>query len=308
MRRLMAEMRYNWLGDVPLQWGSFLDTPPDENDPSRASVFVIPVPYDSTTSFRGGARDGPGAIIAASRHIEDYDIELGRDISAIGIHTTPMLQANVGSPKAMIADVRTAVGEAARRCNLTAMLGGEHSISVGAVQAHAELHADLSVLYLDAHADMRNEYMGSRWGHASAARRISEICPITLVGVRSISGEEMEFVRQAALPICFWDDAADNRVEDAAEIALANLSANVYVSIDLDVLDHSIMAAVGTPEPGGMLWGEMLALLRAVASQRRVVGFDIVELSPAEGPTACAFTAAKLAYKMIGYASADSRG
>ena len=165
----------------------FLDTPPDEADPERAGVFVISAPYDGTTSFKAGARYGPAAIIEASRHLEDYDLELDRDISEIGIYTAPALTPDVSGPEGMIANVKAAVGDAARRGKLTALLGGEHSVSVGAVQAFAEIYDDLSVLYLDAHADMRDCYMGSRWGHASAARRISDICPVTLAGVRSIS-------------------------------------------------------------------------------------------------------------------------
>lgn len=304
----MTDPAYPWLGGVPLQWASFLDTPPSEDDPSAAAVFVIPVPYDATTSHRPGARHGPAAIISASRHLEDYDIELQRDISAVGIHTTPALRPNIAGPKAMIADVRAAVLSAAGQGKIAAILGGDHSISVGAAQAFASLHPDLSVLYIDAHADLRDRYMGSRWGHASAARRIQEICPIVQIGVRSISEPELRFARQAKTPIHFWrddapSDSADSDIAQAADFALANLSPNVYISFDLDALDPSIMSAVGTPEPGGILWRQALFLLRAVAARRRIVGFDIVELAPDEGPAACALTAAKLAYKLIGYAT-----
>ena len=294
---------YHWLGDAPLQWRTFLDTPPSENNPQDAAVFVIPVPYDGTTSFRGGARHGPAAIIEASKHLEDYDIELDRDISEIGIHTTPELMPNVDGPAGMIAAVRSAVGNAAAHGKLTALLGGEHSVSVGAVQAYAAIHDDLSVLYLDAHADMRDRYQGSRWGHASAARRISEICPIALVGVRSVSAGEMRFVRGQGIPAAMWTPGSAHNLERALALALEHVGGSVYISIDLDVFDPSIMSAVGTPEPGGMLWHEALALIRAVSRRANIVGFDIVELSPVEGPTACAFTAAKLAYKVMGYAT-----
>ena len=297
---------YGGLGGVPVQWQTFLDTPPDEGDPERARVFVISAPYDGSTSFKAGARQGPAAIIDASRHLEDYDLELGRDISEIGIYTAPALTPNVSGPEGMIANVKAAVGDAARRGKLTALLGGEHSVSVGAVQAFAEIYDDLSVLYLDAHADMRDCYMGSRWGHASAARRISEICPVTLAGVRSISAEEMRFVRERGIAAHFRREQAGDAGE-AIKKARANLSANVYVSIDLDVLDPSIMAAVGTPEPNGFSWNEVTRLLRAVAWECNIVGFDLVELSPGEGPVACAFTAAKLAYRMMGYAT-ERRG
>ena len=299
----MPVTEYPWLGDIPLQWRTFLDTSPRENDPEAARVFVIPVPYDSTTSFKSGARHGPAAILAASRHLEDYDIELDRDISEVGIHTTPELQPRMDSPRSMIASVRAAVGNATSHGKLPVLLGGEHTISIGAVQALAERHSDLSVLYIDAHADMRDSYQGTRWGHASVARRISEICPIVIVGARSISAKEIEFVKGQGVPIHFWSTGSPDNLADAITMASNHLTGNMYISIDLDALDPSIMSAVGTPEPGGILWHELLALLRAVSRCANIVGFDVVELSPPEGPAACAFTAAKLAYKLIGYAT-----
>lgn len=302
----MSESDYERLGGAPLQWQTFLDTPPHESDPADAAVWVIPAPYDSTTSFKSGARHGPAAIIEASRHLEDYDLELGRDISEVGIHTTPALMPNVSGPKAMIANARAAIGSAAARGKLTALLGGEHTITIGAVQAFAELYNDLSVLYLDAHADMRDCYMGSRWGHASVARRIYDVCPITLVGVRSVSSAEMRFINENRVPTHFRRESGDD-IRDAIKLALANLTPNVYISIDLDALDPSIMAAVGNPEPHGLLWREVTELLSAVAERRNIVGFDLTELSPNEGPAACAYTAAKLAYRLIGYATQKRR-
>lgn len=298
----MPDKTYDWLGDVPLQWNTFLDTPPEESDPDEALVFVIPVPYDSTTSYKGGAREGPRAIIEASRHLEDLDLELGRDISSVGIHTTPALAPDVGGPEAMIANVRKAVRHAAGQGKLVALLGGEHTISVGAVQALAEVHSDLSVLYLDAHADMRDTYMGSRWGHASVARRVCEVSPLVLVGVRSACAEEISFIEKEDLPVFFWPGSLSDKT-DLANAVTELLSPNVYISVDLDVFDPSEVAAVGTPEPGGMHWEEVTNLLNAVGLRRNIVGFDIVELSPSLGPEAGAYAAAKLAYKLIGYAT-----
>ena len=299
----MSVQDYLWLGETPLHWRTFLDTPPSEADPGDARVFVIPVPYDSTTSYKTGARHGPAAIIDASRHLEDYDIELDRDITEVGIHTTPEVQPNMDGPKAMVETVSAAVKSAASRGKLTAMLGGEHTITVGAVQAYSDLYEDLSVLYIDAHADLRESYQGTRWGHASVARRIYDICPLVLVGIRSTSAEEMNFITGQGIPTQFWSSQATDNIRAAIALASEHLSENVYISIDLDAIDPSIMSAVGTPEPGGMLWHEILALLRAVSRKANIVGFDIVELSPPEGPAACAFTAAKLAYKLIGYAT-----
>ncbi len=299
----MSVQDYLWLGETPLHWRTFLDTPPSEADPGDARVFVIPVPYDSTTSYKTGARHGPAAIIDASRHLEDYDIELDRDITEVGIHTTPEVQPNMDGPKAMVETVSAAVKSAASRGKLTAILGGEHTVTVGAVQAYSDLYEDLSVLYIDAHADLRESYQGTRWGHASVARRIYEICRLVLVGIRSISAEEMNFIRGQGIPTQFWSAQPTDNIRAAISLASEHLSENVYISIDLDVLDPSIMSAVGTPEPGGMLWHEILALLRAVSREANIIGFDIVELCPPEGPAACAFTAAKLAYKLVGYAT-----
>ena len=296
----MSDIRYDWLGDVPLQWPNFLDTPPEENDPESARVFVIPVPYDSTTSFRGGAREGPDAIIKASRLLEDYDHELGRDVSIVGIHTTPEIAPDVSGPEAMVERIRRAVSSAASHGKLVALLGGEHTIAIGAVQAFKERHDDLSVLYLDAHADLRDEYMGARWGHACVARRICEVAPIVQVGVRSLSEEENDFIQSQGIPVYFWRSGSSG-VEDIAQSVRDQLTRHVYISIDMDVFDPAVVSAVGTPEPGGMLWHEVTSLLRTVAESREIVGFDISELSPPEGPTAGAFTAARLAYKLMGY-------
>ena len=298
----MAGRNPDLLGGVPVHWDTFLDTPPAEADSSSSRVIVISVPYDGTTSYRGGARHGPAAIIRASRHLEDYDLELDRDVSTVGIHTTPEIAPDLSGPEALIQQVRRAVFPAASRGKLVALLGGEHTIAVGAVQALAEIHPDVSVLYLDAHADLRDEYMGTRWGHASVARRLYDLCPLVQVGVRSLSEEERKFIRDVQLPVYFWTAETPDAAE-LTETVLGILSTHVYVSIDLDVFDPSLMAAVGTPEPGGMSWSEVTGLLRAVGEQRRIVGFDLTELSPSEGPESCAFTAAKLAYKLIGYAT-----
>ena len=292
------------LGGVPRHWNTFLDVPPGEVTPADARVILLPVPYDSTTSYRTGARDGPAAIINSSRQLEDYDIELDRELSPVGIYTAPELEPDVSGPEAMVRRVEQAVSAAAANSALVGVLGGDHSVTIGAVRAQKALHPSLSVLYLDAHADLRDEYMGTPWGHASVARRLLEICPVAEIGVRSLSTPERAFTRETKLPVVFWPSGMT--ADELASWAMANLTDSVYVSVDLDVFDPSLMAAVGTPEPGGMSWAEVTNLLRAVATQRRVVGFDVTELSPDEGPEACAFTAAKLTYKLIGYATATS--
>jgi agmatinase len=288
--------------EVPRYWDTFLDQPPTGPAAADGRVILVPVPYDSTTSYKGGTRHGPKAIIAASRQLEDYDLELDRDISQAGITTTAEIVPDVSGPQAMVGRVARVVGSLAAPGKLIGLLGGEHSITVGAVRALTEVYPSLSVLYLDAHADLRDEYMGTPWGHASVARRLHDLCPIVLAGVRSLSTEERRFIDTAELPVFFWPPSVPD-IGELSRRVLERLSDTVYISIDLDVFDPSLMAAVGTPEPGGMGWEQVTGLVRAVAESRQVVGFDITELSPGEGPEACAFTAAKLVYKLIGYAT-----
>ena len=283
---------------LPLSPFTFLGLEVGDNTYHQAATVVLPVPYDGTASFRSGAREGPEAIISASRELEEYDAELRCDPCSTRIYTAPAVEPHMGSPERMVARVAQAVAPAAQERKLIATLGGDHSVSIGAVQAFASQHSDLSVLYLDAHADLRQEYLGTAWGHASAARRISEMCPLVLVGVRSMSREEAKLIEVSNIP-CF--PCSRTQSDLPVEEIVSALSPSVYISIDLDVFDPSFMAAVGTPVPGGLGWYQVLCLLRQVASARRIVGFDVVELSPREGPSACAFTAAALVYKLIGY-------
>ena len=285
---------------VPHTPANFLALPPHQAALNTAAAVLIPVPIDSTTSYRTGARYGPAAIIAASAALEDYDLELDIDVAELGIHTTAPLEPDVASPRRMAHRVQTAVAYYQQMDKLTGVLGGDHSAAIGSALAALHRHPAMSVLYIDAHADLRAEYQGARWGHASAARRIAEHCPVTLAGVRTLASEERDYITSAALPVTYWPpDRADY-----IDRIIATLANPVYISIDLDALDPSEMAAVGTPEPGGMRWPELLALLRAVARRRRIVGFDLCELAPNDGPPANAYTAAKLTYKIIAYAAA----
>jgi agmatinase len=266
----------------------------------RAKVVVLPVPYDGTMEYRSGAREGPQAIIDASYYLELYDIELSREISDVGIHTLPEVQSLMSGPEAMALRVCRIATGLLRKGKLLAMLGGEHSLTVGMVRAHRTSHPRLSVLSLDAHTDLRDEYQGTRYSHACTMRRVWESCPVVHAGVRSFSREEREFLAAHGIEPFYAEDLAD---PDCLRRLVSSLSDEVYVSVDLDVLDPSIMPAVGTPEPGGLTWNQVLGLLRAVAGSRHIVGFDLVELCPREGPNSCAFLAAKLAYKLMGYAT-----
>ena len=292
---------------------NFLALPEEQSRLDAARAVIIPVPYDSTTSFKSGARDGPKAIIEASYNLEDYDPELDVDVAQYGIYTAPWLEAHMEGPRHMVERVRSAVYPFLQQQKLVALLGGEHSISVGHLLALADHYTNprrpegITVLYLDAHGDLRDEYMGTAWGHASVARRLSEICPVVQVGVRSVCLEEREFIRDGGVHTFFWPPldglggGLPNRGTPDANEIIKLLSQKVYISVDLDVFDPAIMSAVGTPEPGGMDWYQVTSLLRAVARQRHIVGFDVTELSPSQGPTACAYTAAKLVYKLLAY-------
>ncbi|MBM3925690.1 MAG: agmatinase [SAR202 cluster bacterium] len=280
---------------------NFLALTPEQSDLRKARAVVLPVPYDSTTSYRTGSRYGPMAIIQASGTLEDYDQELDLDVASLGIHTTPFLEPHMAGPAQMVERIQHVVQQYASTGKIVAVLGGEHTVTVGAVRAMASLYEDLSVLYLDAHGDLRASYMDTPYSHATAARRVREMCPVVQVGVRSISLEERDFIKKGGAATFFWDAQSPSlpKINDV----LKHLSPTVYVSVDLDSLDPSIMSAVGTPEPGGMTWAHMTGLLKDVARQRRIVGFDVTELSPEEGPNACSYTAAKLVYKLIAYSA-----
>ena len=278
---------------------NFAGISPPYSDWENSRVVVLPVPYDSTTDWRSGTRDGPRAIIDASQYLELYDLELGREIYKVGIHTLPEIQPEMSSPENMTQRVYTVARELLDKNKMVLMLGGEHSLTLGMVKAYREKHEALSVLQLDAHADLCDSYLGTRFSHATVMRRVYELCPVVPVGIRSLSREEHRFIDEAGIKPVYAKNLT--LTGDSIEQIIASLSNEVYITIDLDVLDPSIMAAVGTPEPGGIGWYELLDLLHAVAQSRRIVGFDLVELCPGEGPLAGAFLAAKLAYRLIGY-------
>jgi agmatinase len=278
----------------------FAGLEPPYSNLQNAKTVILPIPYDSTSEWRTGARHGPQAIIDASQYLELYDLELDRETYKVGISTLPRVEPLLSSPQDMIDRVYEVVGGLVQNEKFVVVLGGEHSLSLGAVRAFKEAFPRLSVLQLDAHADLRDEYLGTKYGQACVMRRISELCPISQVGVRSLSREEKEFLTQRKLKPFYMSDLASNTA--SVDRIVHSLSQDVYVTIDVDVLDPSIMPAVGTPEPDGMSWQQILNVIESVAQHKRVVGFDLMEFCPAEGPSSCAFLLAKLAYKFIGCA------
>lgn len=269
---------------------------------------VLPVPYDLTASYVSGTRNGPRAIIEASTHMELYDEELGREFWDAGIETLASMEPTALGPEEMVKRIRAASDEILDAGRVPVMLGGEHSVTLGLVQALKQRHPDMSVLHLDAHADMRDSYQDTPYNHACIARRISEICPIVQVGIRSLSIEEAAFLaaekkagKKAKTRIKTWYATEVLKGVDWSRV-VKDLSDEVFITVDLDVFDPAIMPATGTPEPGGLGWYDALAVLRQASSTRRVIGFDVVELCPLPGNVAPDFLAAKLVYKMMGYA------
>jgi agmatinase len=283
----------------------FMAPPYPYGEYERARVVILPVPYDSTTTARAGARDGPYAIIDNSEDMETYDIGLGFEPYLHGIYTSPSVAVTNETPEAMINRITEVAREFVDDGKFLVTLGGEHTIGVGSFRAHVDRYPNLSVLAIDAHADLRDEYQGTRFNHACSLRRMLDDVPVTQVGLRSASVEEADFIRERNLP--FFSPRAFRSLPDLAAIT-DTLADHVYISIDLDGIDSGEMPAVGTPEPGGLTWDEVSSIMEAVSRSRRIVGFDMTELSPDLGPKSCAYAAAKLAYRLIGLALGPPEG
>ncbi len=262
-----------------------------------ARFIVVPIPYETTTEWLCGTRHGPDRIIQSSKLLELYDQELDYDVSQAGIATAPALQPVLSGPRDMIAAVEAEITSWLNRGKTPVILGGEHTITLGAVQAMRARFADLSVLHLDAHADLRDAYLGSRHSQATVIRRVHELCPVTQAGIRSLSLAERRYIEERGMPTVFWPPKSDSWLPDL----VASLSDTVYVSIDADVFDSGFMPCVGTPEPGGPGWHDIWSILNAVTEQRRVVGFDVVEFAPqGHMGDVGAYTLARLVYRLIG--------
>jgi agmatinase len=282
-----------------LATGEFGGTTPTTTDFEHARVVIFPVPLDRTTSYVPGTRNGPHEILVASSHMELWDEETGTDVHGIGVFTLPEMEFPFATMEEVIKEIRRVATEIVSRDKFPVVLGGEHSITAPVVAALAAKHRGLSVLQIDAHADLRESYMGTPHNHACAMRRVLEYARTTQVGVRSLSPEEAAAV--PTLPTEIFYDYNMRRHEDWIDRVVASLGDTVYITIDCDGFDPAIMPAVGTPEPGGLTWYEALALLRRVIESRRVVGCDIVELCPLPGNVAPNFLCAKLIYKILSY-------
>lgn len=277
----------------------------ESQDYVSAKVVVLPVPYDSTASYKAGAREGPHAIIQASRNIELYSEELGTDISKIGIYTLDELEPDVNSAEGMVNRIEKEVSILLNDSKIPLLLGGDHSISIGAFRAVGKAEKNFSILHFDAHSDSREEYMGSRYSHACVAARARELSKNCYsVGVRSIDEDSANIYRKEIL---YMADMKKLGIQKTADTIVRNTLKNVYLTIDLDVLDPSIMPSTGTPEPDGMDFGTLTGILKAVLGKKKLLGMDMTELCPIPGMAAPDYTAAKLAYLTLGYALAKKQ-
>ncbi len=280
------EMKNKTYAGIPEEYGIL----------ERAKVVLLPVPYDGTSTWGKGADKGPDAFLEASENMELYDIETDSEAYRNGVYLEESL-ITPKAPESMAMMVKSKADEIYRAGKLFSMIGGEHSVSIGAVMASAENFENLSVLHLDAHSDLRPEYEGSEYNHACAMHWASKHTNLVQVGIRSMDSIEKPYVNKSKV---FYAENIANR-NDWQQDVVNLLSENVYLSIDLDYFDPSIMPSTGTPEPGGLFWYETLDLLKKLAKQKRIVGFDIVELAPVENNAAPDFLAAKLYYKILTY-------
>ena len=261
-----------------------------------ANVVLIPVPYDGTSTWQKGADKGPEAFLNASENMELYDIETDKEVYKEGIFLTDAITEN-SSPENMVEAVHSEVKKYINKNKFVTIFGGEHSVSIATIRAFNECFNSLTVLHIDAHADLRKEYEGSSCNHACAVYEANQNTNLVQVGIRSMDISEKRVMNTDK--VFFAHDMAVN--EYWMDDVLDQLTGNVFITFDLDALDPSIMPSTGTPEPGGLLYYETLEFLKKVFNERNVVGFDIVELCPNPQEKSSDFIAAKLYYKMLNY-------
>lgn len=259
-----------------------------------AQVVLIPVPYDGTSSWGKGADKGPDAFLHASENMELYDIETKSEVYKKGVYLAPAVSEN-SSPEKMVETVHKTIKNYLLQAKFVTLFGGEHSISIGSIRAFNEHFEDLTVVQIDAHADLRPSYEGSACNHACAVHEASKKTNLIQVGIRSMDSSEVEHMDEGRT--YFAHDLYDDWMDDA----IGQMTPNVFITIDLDAFDPSILPSTGTPEPGGLFWYETLDFLKMIFKKKNVVGFDIVELCPNENEKSSDFLAAKLYYKMLSY-------
>lgn len=259
-----------------------------------AKVVLIPIPYDGTSTWGKGADKGPDAFLAASENMELFDIETRTEVYRKGVYLAPPVTENA-SPEKMVESVYKTTKNYLKQDKFVTLFGGEHSVSIGSIRAFNETFEDLTVVQIDAHADLRAEYEGSTCNHACAVYEASKTTNLVQVGIRSMDVAELDIMDENQ--VYFAHDLYEDWMDDA----IGQMTPNVFITIDLDAFDPSIMPSTGTPEPGGLFWYETLEFLKLIFKKKNVVGFDIVELCPNENEKSSDFLAAKLYYKMLSY-------
>jgi agmatinase len=262
----------------------------------KSRIVLVPVPYDATSTWIKGSARGPAAIMEASRNMELYDTETDSEVYRRGILTDDPVRPH-DSAELMVHRIQKVIADWLNRGKFVVTVGGEHSVAIGAIRAHHKRYPRMSVLQLDAHTDLRPDYQGSPYNHACTMARVRELCPITQVGIRSMDMEEKKFLDPGRV---FFQEKIIHQKDWIGKV-IETLSDQVYLTLDLDVLDPSIMPSTGTPEPGGMDWYTLLELIRKVCQKKELVGFDVVELCPSKQNRAPDFLAAKLIYKILSY-------
>ncbi len=283
----------------PPFWGMF-GCDPEDSTYKGSQVVVLPVPYEQTTSYKGNTKEGPKAIIDASRFVETYDEELDYEVIKVGIHTLPEFEPDCTGPEATGKRLEKIAAKIAADGKFLVSLGGEHSITPPLVAGILKTHKKLTVLQIDAHADLRDEYEGTPNSHACAMRRCRDLGVSTFgFGIRSYSKEEADYVKKTGRAFYTAKELKENPA--LAEQFIDTIEGPVYVSIDIDGFDPAYVPATGTPEPGGLDWYEVRNILQMVARRKDVVAFDVVELAPIGGLVAPDFLCAKLIYKFLGF-------
>ena len=276
----------------------FGDFDSEHTNPEAAAVAILPAPYDGTSTWIKGADKGPQAILDASYNLEFYDIETDSEVFRKGIFTESAVEG-LGTPEQVAKAVCQRTTALLDKDKFPVILGGEHSVSIGVFEAIANRYDNLTILQLDAHTDLRSEYEGNAHNHACVMARAKEHASIVQVGIRSMDScekKDMDLSR-----VFFAHNISKSQSPEWIADVVSLLTENVYITIDLDVFDPSIMSATGTPEPGGLGWYDVTGLIRAVCGKKNLVGFDIVELCPRENLWSCDFLAAKLLYKTLTY-------
>jgi len=279
-----------------------MNLPPEYRNSATAKYAVLPVPYEGTVSYKDGTAAGPAAILDASTQVEKLDEELLAEFVSAGIFTCPPVRT-AANPAAQMKRIYAAAKPIVQAGKFLLTLGGEHSITAPLVQAMTEQHGPISVLQIDAHADLRDSYTGTTYSHGAVMRRVLEMTDsLCQVGIRSFSKEELDQCPQQVRK--FITPAVIARDPRWIGRAMKQLGPKVYITIDIDGLDPAVAPGTGTPEPGGMMWQELIALVREVCTKRQVVGADIVEVRPIPPSQVTEYLAARLAYKIICYTQA----